>query len=489
MIKKLDVLIIRSFVGPFIATFLIALFVLVMQFFWLYIDDLVGKGLELFTILQLVVYVAANVIPLALPIALLLSSIMTFGNLGETFEIVAIKSAGIPLLRFMQPLLIVTLLISGIAFLFSNNIIPVAQLKLATIKYNIIVSKPSFDIKEGVFYDKIEGFVIKLGKKDKDDSTIHDIVIFEKNYNLQDNVIVAQDGIMRVTPDRQFLEFVLNNGARYTERGNRLTTNTEYIRLGFKTYKKVFDLKSFSMNSTSDSAFRYDPKMLSVRQLNMTIDSLRKSDSFYLKRFAIEVNPTLPFTRYADSAWPKHKTAITALKAKTFDDLIPDSLKQLIYERSIGQLNTVKSNVGIIAVDYNRKKQTLNSHRIEWHRKFTLSVACIVLFLIGAPLGAIIRKGGLGAPLVFAIAFFVVFHLLNTFGEKLANENVTSIFVGMWLSTLVLIPIGIFLTYKAMGDSQLFNQEAYYRIFSAAKQYLATLHFNRKNTITKTTSI
>ena len=230
MIKKLDILIVKSFIGPFLATFLIAMFVLVMQFFWLYIDDLVGKGLDIFTILQLVLYVAANVIPLALPIALLLSSIMTFGNLGETFEIVAIKSAGIPLLRFMRPLLIVTLFISGIAFLFSNNIIPVAQLKLATIKYNIIVSKPSFDIKEGVFYDKIEGYVIKLGKKDKDDSTIHDIVIYEKNYNLQDNLLIAQDGIMRVTPDKQFLEFVLNNGVRYTERGMPHTTNTEYVK-------------------------------------------------------------------------------------------------------------------------------------------------------------------------------------------------------------------------------------------------------------------
>jgi len=460
VIKKLDLLIIKAFIGPFFATFLIALFVLIMQFFWLYIDDLVGKGLELLTILQLIVYVAANVIPLALPIALLLSSIMTFGNLGETFEIVAIKSAGIPLLRFMRPLVVITLIISGIAFLFSNNIIPVAQLRLATIKYNIIVSKPSFDIKEGVFYDKIEGYVIKLGKKDKDDSTIHDIVIYERNYNLQDNILIAQDGIMRVTPDRQFLEFILNNGVRYTERGQRLTTNTEYIRLGFKTYKKLFDLKSFSMNSTTDSAFRFDPKMLSVRQLNTTIDSLKKTDSLYIKRFKYEVNPSLAFCKYKDSTWPVIKKGenIAAFS-------VPDSLKKNVFERSINQISSVKSNISIIEDDYKRKTQNLTSHKIEWHRKFTLSVACIVLFLIGAPLGAIIRKGGLGTPLVFAIAFFVLFHLLNTFGERFANEHLTSIFVGMWLSTLVLIPVGIFLTYKAMRDSQLFNSEAYFRFF------------------------
>ncbi len=450
------------------------MFVLVMQFFWLYIDDLVGKGLELSIILQLIVYVAANVIPLALPIALLLSSIMTFGNLGETFEIVAIKSAGIPLLRFMQPLLIVTLLISGIAFLFSNNIIPVAQLKLATIKYNIIVSKPSFDIKEGVFYDKIEGYVIKLGKKDKDDSTIHDIVIYEKNYNLQDNILIANNGIMRVTPDKQFLEFILNDGVRYTERGNRLTTNTELIRLGFKTYKKVFDLKSFSMSSTADSAFRYDPKMLSIRQLNTSIDSLHKMDSVWYKRTLTEVNPYLLFTGMeADSLWKKPLPEKSY--TKSFDQDIPDSLRSLVYELSLNQVKNITSNIGMIADDYYRKQQTISSHEIEWHRKFTLSVACLVLFLIGAPLGAIIRKGGLGAPLVFAISFFVVFHLLNTFGEKLAHEGVTSIIVGMWLSTILLIPVGVFLTYKAMRDSQLFNQEAYYRFFQLIKSFPATL--------------
>ncbi|MFP5040606.1 LptF/LptG family permease [Parasediminibacterium sp. JCM 36343] len=475
MIKKLDILIIRAFVGPFIATFLIAMFVLVMQFFWLYIDDLVGKGLELSIILQLIVFVAANVIPLALPIALLLSSIMTFGNLGETFEIVAIKSAGIPLLRFMQPLLIVTLFISGIAFLFSNNIIPVAQLKLATIKYNIIVSKPSFDIKEGVFYDKIEGYVIKLGKKDKDDSTIHDIVIYEKNYNLQDNILIAEKGIMRVTPDKQFLEFILNNGVRYTERGTRMTTNTEYIRLGFKTYKKVFDLKSFSMNSTTDSAFRYDPKMLSIRQLNTTIDSLQQGDTLYQKRSVIEVNPYLPFSRFADTGWVKTKPAVVATKSFLAD--IPDSIKQLVLESSISNISNVKNSISIIADDYERKRKNENAHLIEWHRKFTLPVACVVLFLIGAPLGAIIRKGGLGAPLVFAIGFFVIFHLLNTFGEKLAHENVTSVFTGMWISTMVLVPIGVFLTYKAMRDSQLFNQEAYYRFFSNVKKFVDNLHF------------
>src|SRR3954464_9936973 len=190
-----------------------------MQFFWLYIDDLVGKGLDLGTLGHLTGLVAINWVPLALPLALLLSSIMTFGNLGESFELVAIKSAGIPLLRFMRPLFIVTVFIAGVSFLFANNIMPVAALKLNTLKYDIIVSKPAFDIKEGVFYDKIEGYVIKIGKKDKDGSTIRNVIIYEKNYGLQDYSLIAESGTMSVTADKKFLEFNLRNGWRYQEKG------------------------------------------------------------------------------------------------------------------------------------------------------------------------------------------------------------------------------------------------------------------------------
>ena len=238
MVKKLDILILRSFVGPFFATFLIALFVLTMQFFWLYIDDLVGKGLDLTTIAYLTGLVAVTWVPLALPLALLLSSIMTFGNLGETFEFVAIKSSGIPLVRFMRPLLIVTIFLSGVAFLFANNIIPVANLKLNALKYDIIVKKPAFDIKEGVFYDKIEGYVMKIGKKDKDDSTIYNVIIYEKTYNLQDNFMVAESGVMRITPDQRFLEFELHNGWNYQENGHDIQLIQNLFALVLKHTKR-----------------------------------------------------------------------------------------------------------------------------------------------------------------------------------------------------------------------------------------------------------
>ena len=214
MIKKLDKLIIKAFIGPFIVTFFITLFVLVLQFFWKYIDDLVGKGLDFFTIIRLTSYVTATAVPLALPLAVLISSIMTFGKLGESFETVAIKSAGIPLLRFMRPLFIISFLISIVAFLFSNYIIPVAQLKFQTLLYDITVAKPAFNLKEGVFFREFDGYAIKVGKKDKDNTTIHNIIIFERNYSLQDNIIVAEHGKMSISADKKFLEFYLENGWR-----------------------------------------------------------------------------------------------------------------------------------------------------------------------------------------------------------------------------------------------------------------------------------
>ena len=479
MIKKLDILIIRSFIGPFIAAFAISVFVLTMQFFWLYIDDLVGKGLDLFTVLKLVGLVTLFWIPTALPLALLFSSIMTFGNLGESFELVAIKASGIPLLRFMRPLLIIAIFISGLAFLFANNIIPVTQKKLSALKYDIIVAKPAFDIKEGVFFDKMDGYVIKLGKKEKNDSIVHDIVIFEKNKPLEDYLTIAKSGVMRLTKDKQFLEFILKDGWRYEESGPRNTTNTQFTRMGFTEYKKVFDLKSFQMSKSGDSSF-YDPKMLSIRQLNGTIDSLENLDSFYVKKSIREYSPYFRFSKFADTGWVSVNTA-SIKKIKNFDSLLPDSIKQNILSAALNQVSSVKESARLLASDYTEKRKSLGLHEIEWHRKFTLSAACLVLFLIGAPLGSIIRKGGLGTPLVFAIIFFVIFHLFNTFGEKFVKSDELSPLMGMWLSTLILIPIGCFLTFKAMRDSQLFNQEFYYRSFKQLRRFLATFKLVKKS--------
>ena len=462
MIKKLDKLIIGAFIGPFIATFFITVFVLVLQFFWLYIDDIVGKGLDMITIFTFIIYVCATLVPLALPLAVLLSSIMTFGNLGETFELVAIKSAGIPLLRFMRPLFICSMVICGIAFAFNNYIIPVAQLKMQTLKYDIIVSKPAFDIKEGVFYDKIDGYIIKIGKKDKDGTNIHDILIFQHNYNLlQDYATVAQSGRMTISPDKKFLEFNLKNGWNYQEKGQRNTVNTELIRIGFEEYKKVFDLSSFKLNKTDDSAFKNNYQMLNMRQLATTIDSLEHTTAAYQKQANTLLSAQIHLLRYLDSPW---KSRSPIAKLDSIQQLIPDSTFHDALSRAYSTINNIKTSTDISAVSYENDRSNLRNHLMAWHEKITMSIACLVLFLIGAPLGSIIRKGGIGLPLIFAVIFFVIFFLLNNFGRKFVKQDVMLPFSGMWMATIVLLPVGIFLTYKAMADSQLFNREFYYRM-------------------------
>ncbi|MBN9383461.1 MAG: LptF/LptG family permease [Chitinophagaceae bacterium] len=586
LLKKLDLLIIKAFIGPFIATFFITLFVLVLQFFWLYIDDIVGKGVDMLTVARLILYVSATLVPLALPLAVLLSSIMTFGNLGETFELVAIKSAGIPLLRFMRPLLIVSIIICYIAFLFNNNIIPIANLKMNTLKYDIIVSKPAFDIKEGVFYDKIEGYVIKIGKKEKDDSTIRNVVIYQQNYSgQQDDIIVAEKGKMVVTPDKHSLVFALQDGWIYQEgKGDRMSTTNDFIRMGFKDYKKVLDLSSFKLNKTEDSAFKNNYQMLTMSQLGRNIDSLKRQNETYLKKVEQDMRVGLKFSQMLDTTgWAEvektpdkkiqsrylldtpvrpappvaavppvttpavtvtppvntpagtsvkpdsshkvaahkdsthkdsthkdaaskdlaHKDAVSKdsahmasvhknaaskdsihkdtskhpgpqLAAKnskpapppppTFRDYLPDSTRSTVTEHAISNLSMVKIQLDQPTYLYSNLDNDLRVHRIAWHEKLTLSVACLVMFLIGAPLGSIIRKGGIGMPLVFAVIFFVIFFLLNNFGKKFAKEDVLTPAAGMWMATYVLTPVGLFLVYKALHDSQLFNKEFYFRI-------------------------
>ncbi len=506
MIKKLDTLILKAFIGPFIATFFISLFILVLQFFWKYIDDLVGKGLDTFTLLQLTTYVTATAVPLALPLGILISSIMTFGKLGESFETVAIKSAGIPLLRFMRPLMIVAVMVCGVAFLFSNYVIPVAQLKFQTLLYDITVAKPAFNLKEGVFFKDFEGYTIKIGKKEKDNITIHDVIIFERNYNLQDNIIVAERGKMNISDDKKFLEFHLENGWRHEERGPSYSINTEYIRLNFENYKKVFDLSDFTMMKTPDSLFKDNYRMLNMRQLDKTIDSLevksvaevgRKIDreiginyDFVRKKItppkvetppvatitSVEikrgVKPVIPKPPVAGSQRNDFVKAMARPRAVGYEDLLPDSTRQQAISRAIDRINSQKSSIVSIVDESQYKVKSLRNHLVEWHRKLSLSFACVVLFLIGAPLGSIIRKGGMGMPLVIAVIFFLIFHLLNMFGEKFVREGFTVAFVGMWLSTLVLLPIGFFLTYKAMHDSQLFNKEFYYRLFRPVSRFI-----------------
>ncbi|MFZ9387460.1 MAG: LptF/LptG family permease [Chitinophagaceae bacterium] len=477
MFKKLDRLIIRSFTGPFIATFFITLLVLIMQFFWLYIDDFVGKGLDTKIVFEFILYQSAVLVPLALPLAILLSSIMTFGNLGESFELVAIKSAGISLLRFMRPLLFISIFISGIAFLFSNYVIPVANLKSRTLLADIVYAKPAFDLKEGVFYDKINGFAIKIGKKEANDSIIRDVIIYEQGNPLQDNFIIARSGIMRVTDNRRFLEFNLKDGWRYQERGQIYDSkNTEFIRIGFREFRKQFDLSSLGFNNrTADSVNKNNEKMLSMRQLEKVIDSMKLDHKKIYEQTKNELIRPLTFLNYMDSSWNDIPDSGSRPAFQNFESYLPDTARGNVNENVKNSTRSISMGMESMLTTYAFKQRELRKHKIEWHRKIVLSLACVVLFLIGAPLGSIIRKGGLGTPLIFAIVFFMLFYFSSTTGEKFAKENSMTPFTGMWLATFILLPIGMFLTYKAMHDSSLFNKEFYNR----ALRYMRRL-INRK---------
>lgn len=466
MIKKLDKLILKSFFGPFIVTFFIAFFVLMMQILWKYIDDLVGKGLDFFTIIKFVWYASATLSSLAMPIAILISSIMTFGNLGESFELIAIKSAGISLLRFMRPLIWVTVILCIITFVFANYVIPYSNLKFVTLYKDILVKKPTLDLKEGVFYTGIERYAIKVDKKEAEGNNIKKVLIYESSNSMQDNTIIAERGRMAISPDNNYLEFDLENGNRYQEKGNYGDTSTEYIRLEFKTFKKLFDLSAFQQRKGDDSALRNNYKMLNAAQLNKNIDSLEYSKDSTHRALTKSLRSSLT---YINENSPLNKTPVTYNNA---DSLFPDSARAEIYEKAMNKAAEMKNLLYFNTNEAEARRTEIIFHKIEWQRKYAFSLACMVLFFIGAPLGSIIRKGGMGMPLVVAIVFFLIFHLLNMFGEKFVRNEILSPFTGMWLAVLVLAPVGFFFTYKAMHDSQLFNKDAYLRSFGKLKNLM-----------------
>ncbi|MBN9349528.1 MAG: LptF/LptG family permease [Chitinophagaceae bacterium] len=476
MIKKLDILIIKSFIGPFIATFFITLFVFVMQILWKYIDDLVGKGLDFLTLAQFLVYASATLVTLAMPISILLSSIMTLGKLGENFELVAIKSSGISLLRFMRPLFLITLVLSGVAFLFANNIAPVANLKFARIYHDIYEKSPAFDLRPGVFYNGFSGFSIKVSEKEKD-SILRNVIIYEKANMQEDNAIISKNAKMVMSKDKNFLEFYLEDGHRYEEDANYDPKKSEFIDLGFKEYKKLFDLSQLNLQKTSDSLFMNNVGMKSMRQLTQDLDSLKKVPEKNYQSLQQNMKSYVLYSKFKDSTIRKTDTliqkAVLAKKVKSFEDLIPDSVRETVRNLALNAVNNARNIAQFSAADQSTLSNDINQHRIEWNRKLSMSLACIVLFIIGAPLGSIIRRGGLGLPLVMALVFFMIYYLLSTFGTKFAKDQVMSPFMGLWLPVFILTPVGVFLTYKAMHDSQLFNREFYFRLGRRIKKMFA----------------
>jgi lipopolysaccharide export system permease protein len=471
LIKKLDILIIRSFIGPFIVTFFVSLFVLVMQFFWLYMDELIGKGLNIWTILQLLIYMSATLVPLALPLSVLLASIMTFGNMGENFELVAIKSSGISLLRFMRPLLFFIFFVAGLAFLFSNNLIPVANLKAFSLLYDVRNSKPTLNIRPDQFNNEMQGFSIRVGSKDKDGNTIRDVMIYDhsdKAGNIK--VILAKEGQMIAAADKQSLVFKLRDGWRYEEGFTQGRNDYTQYRMHFAKWDKVFDLSAFRFTRTNEDMFKNAYQMMNVKQLSESIDSLKRTKGRNFNNISSFISPYISIDSKgtASAQLVKNVKSITAA-SRTYDssfmEHIPDSSRVAALQTTVNNIRNLKSLIDNNALTRRLDDENYIKYEVEWHRKFTLSFAVILLFLIGAPLGAIIRKGGLGMPLVIAVIFFMVFHILNITGEKLAKAGSAIPMVGMWMSTLILLPLAFWLVKAARNDSQIFTKEWYIRVW------------------------
>lgn len=466
--KKLDWLVIKSFVGPLVLTFFIAQFVLIMQFLWKYVDDLVGKGLDLWVLSKLIVYASASLVTMALPLSVLLASIMTLGSFGEHLELTAVKASGISLLRFMRPLMVTVFLISCFALYFSNNILPLANLKFKSLLHDITHQKPTVALKPGIFYSGLDGYFIKVGAKDDATNSLMDITVYDHTSGHgNDHVITATKGAMTQDEEQLSLNLLLENGKQYREIDpkdpEQKENNYEMVRTTFKSWEKRFDLSQFKLTRTDETYFRGLKQMLNLQELTHLVDTMRMEEKTMAKGVADYSKPYLNLKRYGydTAAIPANTVPVKFAKAT---DLLSeyDHTKQIqIMELAMNKARNIKNYVDVTAKQIDYKDHDITMHMIEVYRKFTLSIACMVLFFIGAPLGSIIRKGGLGWPLFYCVLFFIIYHVTSMIGEKLAENNILTAFGGMWLSTAVLLPAGLFLTLKATQDSKLFSAAFY----------------------------
>lgn len=463
--KKIHLLILKAFIQPFFVTFFIVMFVLLMLFLFKYIDDLIGKGFEWYIILELMMYASATNVAMALPLAILLSSIMTFGSLGENYELVAIKSAGVSLSRAMYPMVIVVSLLSISAFIFSDYMLPVANLKYYSLLYDARQQKSSNLLPEGIFSSSFPGYSIRVSKKDPDGQRLYGMMIYEKNTSTGNNsVVFANEGSMYRTPNDSFLVLKLKNGIRYEETNGDKGFNPRQrlTRTRFKETEQKFDLSNLKFKRTSENDFKSAYQMMNIKQLTQT----RKTTQHGLdSALSIEFKVFSPFVKYFSIPHrPQHQQLTYNLGHNTLSAFKPADRLSIIS----GGLSEAKALKDIVGPKVTNQKETLNNIRrilVEYQRKFTLSAACLVLFLIGAPLGAIIRKGGLGLPVVVSVIFFLIYHIISTIGEKSAKDGHVPPVIGMWVAIVVLTPLGLFLTYKAATDSAIFDVDIYKKFF------------------------
>ncbi len=466
----MDSYLLKTFLGLFAMTFLICVFILLMQFLWMHVKDLVGKGVEVTVLAEFFIYAAASVVPLALPLAILLASLMTFGNLGEKFELTAMKSAGVSLFRIMRPLAISIAFICVGAFYFSNNILPISQVKLWSLIFSLRQKSPEMEIPSGEFYDGITGYNIYVQHKDPTTGRLEGMKIYDMSNGFQNAaVIVADSGRVFFTADNKYLLLKLYNGESFEnldQQQQRATSTSKRIPFRRETFQEKQLLIDF------DTEFnRYDESVLAdqhvskdVSQLVASIDSMQN----IAHERSREQSTDMVATRYFGRDRVKSRILPEVLPEEQTEWEV-DSLfaqmdaknQQRAINQAIEKARSMRDQIDYNALTLNDSQRYIRRHAIELHRKFTLAFACLIFFFIGAPLGAIIRKGGLGAPIVISVIMFIIYYIIDNTGYKMAREALWPVTPGMWLSSAILLPIGIFLTYKAATDSALLNPEAW----------------------------
>lgn len=462
--KIINRYLIKKFIGPFLLTFVFVMVIFLMQFLWLYVDEMVGKGLEISLILELLFYASANFVSSSSGLAILLASLMTFGSMGEHYELVAFKSAGIPISRLMFSLSIFALFIGIISFWFSDNVAPKAFIKSKSLHLNIKEQKPALAIEEGTFYEGLDNYVIRIGKKHRDNETIEEVLIYDhSHYQGNTTMTYAQRGRMQVTPDGKYMLFYLYDGYFWDESSNNRNANAPLMRAKFEEQYKRFDLSSFEFEKTDNDFYQTSTRAQSNEKLSQEIDTMKSQittisqnavNNFFSHLHAFNTyikNDTLPREVKAHySVEEKFKNSQEYVKHELFN-----------YAKMLSE--TAGNIVKFTHDEANYRNISLWSAQIEWHRKYTSAIACLLFFFIGAPLGSIMRKGGVGIPLLVTVLFFVFYFVISIIGEKMSKGNVFPVYIGMWLSSFILLPICIFLTKKATVDSSIFSLDEYFQ--------------------------
>ncbi|MGF1532769.1 MAG: LptF/LptG family permease [Bernardetiaceae bacterium] len=475
MIRKTDKLVLQSFFGLFFLTFSVVLFILLMVFMSRYFDDMIGKDLGFTVLARLFFYFSLTLIPQALPLSILLSSLMAFGNLGEHNELTALKSLGIPLTRLLIPIGIFACVISVAAFFFNNYAIPEINLKAYSLLYDVKRKKPALDFVEGAFYNGLQGWSIRIDKKTgKDGRQLHGVMIYDHRQNRGNtDLVVAETGYMETIHNDTYLRLDLRNGMRFSEQRNyndrTRSTKEGYIREQFDSAQMLFSLDEFGFNETPEESFRYHRAMMNVSSL------AQMSDSLYRDVDTIRMDTERSARQYYIHAFTlKRDSLATATRAgllESFSASLPRTLPQgadwsvserdVLYTKAINRARNIRSLLeGSVERQYNFTKEARRAY-FSLHEKFTLSVACFVMFVIGAPLGAIIKKGGLGLPVLVSVFFYILQYVLGITGKKWARESVVSVEFGSWYGIGLLLAIGLFFFWQARKDSRVFEADVY----------------------------